>query len=177
MIQMISEEMKDVFTEHLLTLEGKRLLETGTGYGHSAKFFSAILPDWKIYTVDAFGLYGDGRVYKEWNHAEVIKVQLTLAKCHNVIQVLGDSPSVPWELTLDVPYLDADHTYEGVKADYNNYAKWVRPGGLIIFDDYLQPGNATNGVKKFVDELDQQILYKSNRFVILCNTTPKSLTT
>lgn len=178
MIRMLSDEMEAVLTGCIAEVapHGKRLLETGTGYGHSAKFFSDLLPHWKIYTVDAFGLYGDGRIYKEWAHSEVVKVQLELIKCRNVIQILGDSASIPWELPLDILYLDADHTYEGVKADYNNYAPHVRPGGFIIFDDYLQPGNPTNGVKKFVDSLDLPIIYKSDRFVILCNTTPKLLT-
>lgn len=171
MIQMLSEELKEVLPAYIKNLPGfdGRLLETGTGYGHSTKFFSELLPDWTIYTVDAFGLYGDGRVYKEWSHAEVIKVQLELVKCRNVIQILADSPSVPWELPLDILYLDADHTYEGVKADYDNYDKWVKPKGIIIFDDYTQPGNSTNGVKKFVDSLYREIIYKSDRFVILSN--------
>jgi cephalosporin hydroxylase len=36
---------------------------------------------------------------------------------------------------LDVLYIDGDHSYEGVKADFNMYSSLVRPGGLIIFHD------------------------------------------
>jgi cephalosporin hydroxylase len=36
---------------------------------------------------------------------------------------------------IDVLFIDGDHSYEGVKADYEAYAPWVRPGGLIAFHD------------------------------------------
>ena len=45
--------------------------------------------------------------------------------------------------------IDGDHTYEGVKADFERYAPLVRRGGVIIFDDY----NAKDwpDVARFVD--------------------------
>jgi hypothetical protein len=36
---------------------------------------------------------------------------------------------------LDFLFIDGDHTYEGVKADYFDYKGFVRPGGLIAFHD------------------------------------------
>jgi|ERR1035437_1635122 cephalosporin hydroxylase len=36
---------------------------------------------------------------------------------------------------LDFLFIDADHTYEGVKKDYNNYKDFVRSGGIIAFHD------------------------------------------
>ena len=33
--------------------------------------------------------------------------------------------------------LDGDHTYEGVRADFELYAPLVRPGGVIAFHDVL----------------------------------------
>ena len=35
--------------------------------------------------------------------------------------------------SLDVLFLDGDHTYTGVCADYRNFAPFVRDGGLILF--------------------------------------------
>jgi predicted O-methyltransferase YrrM len=40
--------------------------------------------------------------------------------------------------SLDVLYIDGDHSYEGVKADFDMYSGLVRPGGLIIFHDIAQ---------------------------------------
>ena len=36
---------------------------------------------------------------------------------------------------IDMLFIDGDHTFEGVKADYELYAPLVRPGGLIGFHD------------------------------------------
>lgn len=36
---------------------------------------------------------------------------------------------------IDFLYIDGDHTYEGVRRDYELYAPLVRPGGLIAFHD------------------------------------------
>jgi predicted O-methyltransferase YrrM len=38
---------------------------------------------------------------------------------------------------VDMLFIDGDHTYDGVKADYEMYGPLVRPGGLIGFHDIL----------------------------------------
>jgi len=38
---------------------------------------------------------------------------------------------------LDLLFIDGDHTYEGVKADFTNYSPLVRKGGLIVFHDIV----------------------------------------
>jgi predicted O-methyltransferase YrrM len=43
--------------------------------------------------------------------------------------------------------IDADHSYEGVRADFRLWSPLVMPGGLVVFDDYLMPE-----VARFVDE-------------------------
>lgn len=52
--------------------------------------------------------------------------------------------------TLDLVFLDGDHTYEAVKADINAWLPKIKPGGLLAGDDY-QP--SWPGVIKAVDEL------------------------
>jgi hypothetical protein len=39
---------------------------------------------------------------------------------------------------LDLLFIDGDHSYEGVKADFNLYSSLVRPDGLIIFHDIVK---------------------------------------
>lgn len=38
---------------------------------------------------------------------------------------------------LDLLFIDGDHTYDGVKSDYEMYASLVRPGGTIAFHDIV----------------------------------------
>ena len=52
---------------------------------------------------------------------------------------------------VDCVIFDADHSYNGIVADVVNYAFSVRPGGLLVFDDYNN--DDFKGVRKAVDEL------------------------
>jgi hypothetical protein len=47
---------------------------------------------------------------------------------NNVKNLLGDK-------SLDLLFIDGDHTYEGVKKDFNEYSKLVKKGGLIALHD------------------------------------------
>jgi len=38
---------------------------------------------------------------------------------------------------IDVLFIDGDHSYEGVKQDYEMYHSLVRPGGIIAFHDIV----------------------------------------
>ncbi len=66
----------------------------------------------------------------------------------------------------DILFIDGDHSYTGVKFDFENYNKYVNPGGYIIFDDYNDSINSPD-VKKYVNELIQT-LDKSKYIIIGC---------
>jgi predicted O-methyltransferase YrrM len=64
--------------------------------------------------------------------------------------------------SLDVLYLDGDHSYEGIKADFNLYSSFVRTGGLIVFHDIvldyrtrygIETSSYVGGVPQFWEEL------------------------
>lgn len=51
-----------------------------------------------------------------------------------------------WPMPIDFLYIDADHSHAGVAADLAAWVPHVRPGGLIVGDDYdhrLYPGVKT----------------------------------
>lgn len=129
----------------------KTVVEIGTGWCESMSFFSSRYPQATVFTVDSFGLYGDGRIYSEWDHKAMKAVNEKVQSCGNVVQILGDSSRVPFFTSIDILFIDGNHTYEGCKADFLNYGKWVRKGGIICFDDYTQENNPDNGVKKCVE--------------------------
>lgn len=55
---------------------------------------------------------------------------------------------------FDVAFIDGDHTYEGVRADWLAYSPLVRPGGLVAFHDTWPNGDQCQpGVVAWVDEL------------------------
>jgi predicted O-methyltransferase YrrM len=66
---------------------------------------------------------------------------------------------------LDVLLIDGDHSYDGVRRDFELYTPLVRPGGLIILHDIVQdhgqrygePTTAsTGGVPQFWREVKSQ---------------------
>jgi len=62
-------------------------------------------------------------------------------------EVLGDRK-------VDFLFIDGDHTYEGVKQDFEMYRPLVRPGGMIGFHDIV-PHSAESGceVNRFWNEI------------------------
>ncbi len=39
--------------------------------------------------------------------------------------------------TVNTVFIDGDHRFDGVKADWVNYSPLVVPGGFVVFDDYV----------------------------------------
>lgn len=60
-----------------------------------------------------------------------------------------DEDKIKFEEDIDLLYIDADHTYEGVKSNIKQWCGKVKPGGTIIFDDYT---DEWSGVKQAVNE-------------------------
>jgi predicted O-methyltransferase YrrM len=46
---------------------------------------------------------------------------------------------------LDFLLIDGDHTYDGVRRDFEDYGPLVRAGGLIAFHDIAEPGEVQPG--------------------------------
>jgi predicted O-methyltransferase YrrM len=59
-----------------------------------------------------------------------------------------------WTQPIDYLYIDADHTYDGVRADLELWAPLVKPGGLILGDDYGH--RVFPGVKQAWDEFERE---------------------
>jgi predicted O-methyltransferase YrrM len=62
-----------------------------------------------------------------------------------LIPALTADAAAYWRQPIDVLYIDADHSYRGVRADLDLWVPHVRPGGLVVGDDYghrLYPGVA-----------------------------------
>ena len=68
---------------------------------------------------------------------------------HHIQKLLGDRE-------LDLLFIDGDHSYEGVRKDYELYTPLVRKGGLIVFHDIVPcPPKRRCGVPQFWQEMKQ----------------------
>ncbi len=73
---------------------------------------------------------------------------------------------------LDLLFIDGDHSYGGVKNDFEMYSPFVRSGGLVAFHDVAGiPSRGTSGVSNFWDEV--KVSYQSTE--IIHQRGPKSM--
>lgn len=61
---------------------------------------------------------------------------------------------------IDILFIDGDHTYEGVKADFQMYAELVGEGGLVAFHDVLpHPQVPACSVDRFWNEIKSRYVH------------------
>jgi len=75
------------------------------------------------------------------------------------------------KLEYDLILIDADHSYEAVKADFENYFPFLQKGGFLILHDivYDFPG-VDNGVKQLVEELKAE--YTVTKYISATHPMP-----
>ncbi|VAX10271.1 hypothetical protein MNBD_GAMMA25-45 [hydrothermal vent metagenome] len=60
---------------------------------------------------------------------------------------------------VDFLFIDGDHSEKGAEADYYDYKKYVRPGGLIAFHDIVKnqpvPGNQVHYLWQKIKQVEQ----------------------
>lgn len=61
---------------------------------------------------------------------------------------------------LDYLFIDGDHSYEGVKKDFELYSPLVRAGGVIVFHDIVPHKGSDCKVDEFWQEIKQKFKFK-----------------
>ncbi|MGZ4370584.1 MAG: class I SAM-dependent methyltransferase [Gaiellaceae bacterium] len=74
--------------------------------------------------------------------------------------VTGDSRTAdPPPALCDLIFIDGDHTYDGVRADYERWRRFLRPRGHLVFHDAVSTSDfiptAVEGVARVVDEIER----------------------
>jgi predicted O-methyltransferase YrrM len=69
-----------------------------------------------------------------------------------VVETLSNSRVLGYTNKIDVFFIDGDHSFDGVLADFNMYSDLVNIGGYVIFDDYNDSVHSPD-VKLAVDSL------------------------
>jgi predicted O-methyltransferase YrrM len=150
----------EAFLELVAARAPRIVLEIGTAEGGTLFLFTRVAtPDAIMVSVDLpGGPFGGG--YPSWKTG----LYRSFARPGQEISLVrGDShapvtaKSVSERLRnqqIDLLFIDGDHTYEGVKADFEMYSPLVRPGGLIAFHDIVPgPEEAVGGVPRLWQEL------------------------
>jgi cephalosporin hydroxylase len=143
-------------------LRPKVLLEIGTSMGGTLYIFSKVAPtNATIISVDLLG-EPFGRDYPKWKTRFYKSFTCSRQRIH-LIRSDSHEPNTIEKVEkilvgrkLDFLFIDGDHTYEGVKKDFEMYSPLVRNGGIIAFHDIVEhPPETGCEVSRFWNEIKQ----------------------
>ncbi len=94
---------------------------------------------------------------------DVLKRNLRRMRLEPYVEIVrkdSAAAAAAWTLPIDLLFIDGDHSYEGVRRDWELFSPHVRPFGVIVFHDTtweLHKGDpyyrSDMGVPRFVNEL------------------------
>lgn len=119
----------------------KVCVELGTWQGASAIPVARAIRRWggTLTCVDTWGgAVDDPGTPQPWMLLSCVR-NMTQAGVSGNIRLIASwtSDAAPWWTEpIDYLYVDADHSYDGVLADLYAWVPHVKPGGLILGDDY-----------------------------------------
>ncbi|MCG8440285.1 MAG: FkbM family methyltransferase [Caulobacterales bacterium] len=174
----LAASVEDVLLRTLVGMSVKRpqleILEIGTLFGMGAAIMhDALSPHFEsthMTLIDPLhGYYGmssiDGptgqpvderTLRRNLDIAGISKEDYTLIKHLSTdAEALEEAGARQYDLLI----IDGDHSFAGVKTDFEQYAPMVRLGGYIIFDDYASP--EWPEVSRFVDDVLPEVGYVS----------------
>lgn len=152
-LQQIPEEYSELL-DILRTNDIKTYLELGVGNGGSF-FVNSIFLQRTANTLHCV----DNIAYRETHIKQTeVKIQTKVDKLKDMfndkdITFFNDSTDGFFDKNknkYDCIFIDADHSYEGVKADYNNSKKFINEKGIIILHDIA---NIDTGVAQLWSEI------------------------
>jgi predicted O-methyltransferase YrrM len=103
------------------------------------------------------GGYGGHEMVRLKGYAETAQRLALIRADSHASSTLSELTQVLDGRLIDLLFIDGDHTYEGVRSDYETYAPLVAPGGLIVFHDILPCGREHGNVSKLWDELQSGV--------------------
>lgn len=153
--------------EILAKLRPERALEIGTAHGGTLLFLTRLAsPTATIVSVDLpGGRFGGG--YSEERQRSYQRLARRRQRLHlfrgdsHSNEMLERARAALAGGKLDYLFIDGDHTYDGVKKDFELYAPLVRKGGIVAFHDIAEHAPEVGcEVARFWDEVRSQYRHR-----------------
>jgi len=141
-------------------LKPKRVMEIGTSEGGTLFLLNKIVDsDGLVISLDLPNGEGGGEFYPQWKE-EFYKTFVSKNQQIFLIRENSHEKSTLEKISkiigkdkLDFLLIDGDHSYEGVKNDFNQYLSLVKKDGLIAFHDINEGTDEKVQVKKCWNEI------------------------
>jgi predicted O-methyltransferase YrrM len=143
-------------------------VEIGSARGKSACFIGMALKEnghGRLYAIDPH----DPTDWNDTNSVDTFETflrnisALRLSEQVTVIRSYSQDAARDWDRPIDLIFIDGDHSYQGVKRDWELFVPYVKPFGIVVFHDtmwdlppYQMEARGDMGVPHFVDELRQR---------------------
>ncbi len=130
------------FGRHAAAIRPKHICEIGTLHGGTSLFLCAVAPTVRTFAGVDLKLR-NSRLVRALAPSDVAVTLIEGSTCDAATRARL-SASLDGE-SLDILFIDGDHTYAGVRSDLLEYRDLVRPGGLIAFHDIVSHRGGADG--------------------------------
>ena len=144
----------------------KRIAEIGVFEGVNTKSFRSVMDEVGIiiaidpYPRSIFGLLGFGWI-RRIAHEEVNKVSKgNVIWIEDLGKLASENKRVKSYLPLDFLFVDGDHSYEGIKGDWEAWSEHILRGGIVALHDSINCESPNVGSEIFT----QEVIKKDDRF-------------
>jgi predicted O-methyltransferase YrrM len=147
------------------SLKPRIAVEIGSARGRSACFVGLALKEngsGRLYAIDP-------HIQTAWNDLGAIDTfstmrqnvaELDLGGVVEIVRSTSADAAATWSEPIDLLFIDGDHSYYAVKADWTRFSPFVSEFGVVVFHDTIwdrrpdpRYGRADMGVPAFVEEL------------------------
>lgn len=160
----IKEEITELL-KLLIKIQPRVICEVGTGWGGTLFLFSRCCKqNAMLISIDLPESLGGSSGWRIPIYKSLVRPNQKLylvrgdsrdfSAIHEVKRVLG-------KRKIDFLFIDGDHTYESVKADFENFGPFVKPNGIVAFHDIVPgPPRRVGGVPRFWKEIRKNFRYQ-----------------
>lgn len=150
------------------SLKPKVCVEIGSARGKSACYIGMALREnglGRLYAIDP-------HVKTSWNDSNSVETiehitnnlnSLELGDYVEIVRENSDVAARRWNQPIDLLFIDGDHSYEGVRRDWEAFSKFLTEFGVTIFHDTLwdlaphpEWSRSDMGVPRLVNELRRE---------------------
>lgn len=170
------------------------ILEIGTKFGGTFYLWNSINKSGLNISVDFSdgGLHGgisdeemnkrDGWFNERFDNCRFIRGNShdpsTLVDVIRLLATVPPNKNNEVSVNIDMLFIDGDHTYEGVKQDFQMFSPFVSAGGLVIFHDIVDSKRHQDrqvNVVQFWNELKNNGKYKTREIIHPDTTNPDEM--
>jgi predicted O-methyltransferase YrrM len=152
------------------SLKPKVCVEIGSARGRSACFVGLALAAngrGKLFAIDP-------HTKTDWNDSHSVDTfsimqahleSLGLTPYVEIVRKTSEEAAKNWNQPIDLIFIDGDHSYEGVRRDWELFSPHVSPFGVVVFHDTIWDVDQESwkeyrredmGVPRFVEELRKE---------------------